>query len=500
MQSTSRSGTETAASWGLHSLFKLSKYERILVSVFVLTLPLANPWVRGDGVGYYAYARALIVERHLDFEKDWQHANESFTMGRLDRDGRIHADQYTRTGHIANLWSIGASILWAPFLTLTHLSVLFCNRLGAHIRADGFSTPYLVTVALATLLYGFLGLWISFQLARKYFPERWAFLGTIGIWWASSLPVYMYFNPSYSHADSAFTVALFLWYWDRTRATRTIVQWLLLGLISGLMVNVYYPNGVLLLIPLGEAMVCYWQAWESIERNGGAVGRLVLTHVMFTAVFAISLLPTLVTRRIIFGSPLETGYMAASTWNWTRPQFLNVLFSADHGLLSWTPILAFSLIGLWLFLRVDRAFARYLMIAVLGFYAVISFYPDWDGLSSFGNRFFVSLTAVFILGLTAVFGALARAWAERRAAILAYCATSAFIVWNLGLIFQWGTHLIPARGPISWREASYNQVAVVPARAAQTLKAYMTRRKQLMGHIEDEDVKQLKSGRPEGTE
>ena len=50
------------------------------------------------------------------------------------------------------------------------------------------------------------------------------------------------------------------------------------------------------------------------------------------------------------------------------------------------------------------------MIAVLGFYAVISFYPDWDGLSSFGNRFFVSLTAVFILGLTAVFGALARAY------------------------------------------------------------------------------------------
>lgn len=481
-------------------MFKLSKYERILVSVFVLTLPLANPWVRGDGVGYYAYARALIVERHLNFEKDWQHANESFRMGRLDRDGHVLAGQYTRTGHLANLWSIGASILWAPFLAFTHLGVLFCDRLGAHIPADGFSTPYLVTVALATLVYGFLGLWLSCRLTRKYFPERWAFLGTLGIWWASSLPVYMYFNPSYAHADSAFSVALFLWYWDRTRAARTTAQWLLLGLISGLMVNVYYPNGVLLLIPVIEAMVCYWQAWKSSERNGAAMTRLFLRHVMFTAVFAISLLPTLMTRRIIFGSPLQTGYMAASTWNWTAPHFWNVLFSADHGLLSWTPILALSLVGIALFRRADRAFGTYLMIAVLAFYAVISFYPDWDGLSSFGNRFFISLTPVFILGLTAVFDGLARSWQERRAAVFAYCATSVFIVWNLGLIFQWGTHLIPARGPISWREASYNQVAVVPAKAAQALKAYMTRRKQLMGHIEEEDVKQLKSGQAEGTE
>ncbi len=34
------------------------KYELALCSVFPLTLPLMNPWVRGDDVAYYAYARA----------------------------------------------------------------------------------------------------------------------------------------------------------------------------------------------------------------------------------------------------------------------------------------------------------------------------------------------------------------------------------------------------------------------------------------------------------
>ena len=202
-------------------LCRFTKYERLLALLFLLTLPLTNPWVRGDGVGYYAYARSLLIEKHLNFEKDWQHGNDSFTMGRVGPNGTVLASQYTATGHLANLWTIGPSLLWAPFLIFTHLGVLLCDHLGAHVAADGFSTPYLVTVAASTSFYGFVGLWISFRLARKYFEERWAFLATLGIWWASSLPVYMYFNPSWSHAHSAFVVSLFLWYWHKTRDTRT---------------------------------------------------------------------------------------------------------------------------------------------------------------------------------------------------------------------------------------------------------------------------------------
>ena len=82
---------------------------------------------------------------------------------------------------------------------------------------------------------------------------------------------------------------------------------------------------------------------------------------------------------------------------------------------------------------------------------------------------------------------------ERRAAFVSASATAALILWNLGLIFQWGTHLIPARGPISWRDAAYNQFAVVPVEASQTVKNYLTGRKGMMDHIEQEDVNHLKS-------
>src|SRR5438128_4493476 len=62
--------------------------ERVLLLLFVLTLPLANPWVRGDGVGYYAFARALLIQHNLDFAPDYQHANTSFREGRLDESGQ----------------------------------------------------------------------------------------------------------------------------------------------------------------------------------------------------------------------------------------------------------------------------------------------------------------------------------------------------------------------------------------------------------------------------
>jgi hypothetical protein len=477
-------------------LSKPHKYEKLLIVVFLLTIPLSNPWVRGDGVGYYAYARAMLIEHHLDFQKDWQHGNESFTMGRLDARGEVLPEEYTSTGHLANLWAVGPSLLWFPFLFITHLGVLLCDRFGAHIIADGFSTPYVVTMAFATALYGFLGLWLSFALARKYFAERWALLATIGIWWASSLPVYMYFNPSWSHAHSAFAVALFLWYWNRTRGARTVAQWILLGLLSGFIVDVYYPNGALLVIPLLEGIADYWSDFKRLTYAGTAIARLFVRHLIYVSAFLVGLLPTLITRHIIFGDALQTGYAPVGGWAWKSPALWKVLFSSDHGMLTWTPILILALVGLLFFRRADKTFAAYSIVAFLVFYVVVSVHPNWDGLSSFGARFFVSLTPLFILGLAAFFNWLAGAWGKRRAAIAATAVTAFLILWNLGLMFQWGVHLIPARGPISWRDTAYNQVAVVPVQATCTLKSYLIRRKELMYRIEEQDVQHIKSGEP----
>ena len=62
----------------------LSGCGKALLLVFVLTLPLVNPWVHGDGVGYYAYIHSLLIDHNLDFRDEWKAANPGFITFKLD--------------------------------------------------------------------------------------------------------------------------------------------------------------------------------------------------------------------------------------------------------------------------------------------------------------------------------------------------------------------------------------------------------------------------------
>jgi hypothetical protein len=446
-------------------------------------------------VGYYAYARAVLIQHNLRFEEDWRHANKLFSSARILAGEQLRPELYTPTGHVDNHFTVGPAILWAPFLLLVHLGVLLFNALGGHIRADGFSPPYVVSMALATAFYGFLGLLFSFLLAKKYVRDRWAFLATMGIWLATSLPVYMYFNPAWSHAHSAFTVALFLWYWERTRGSRTIGQWMALGLISGLMIDVYFPNGVFLLLPLIEALLTHRSSWKVDGWNSQR--KLVFAEILFAVSLVFAILPTFITRWIVYGGLFEFGAYTAYDWIWSAPHWRQVLFSSDHGALSWTPILTLALVGLFMAPRNARIIASYLGVGAAAFYYVIACYPYWDGMASFGNRFLISLTAVFVFGLAFLLDRFGRYFHDgTRAFVAAGGLVILLALWNAGFIYQWGEHLLPVRGEISFREMIHNQFFVVPRELGTHLRAYLFKRKEEMLKIEDRDIQQMQNSAP----
>ena len=473
---------------------------KALFVLLLITLPIVNPWVHGDGVGYYAYVHSLLIDHDLQFENEWRAANTSFTIGRIGSNGEILESQYTVTHHLDNHFTVGPAILWAPFLIVTHAAILLLNSLGAHINSDGFGRPYLLTMALATVGYGFCGLLLCFLLAREFVAERWAFLAVVGYWFASSLPVYMYLNPSWSHAHTLFSVALFLWYWHRTRARRSLLQWIVLGLLAALMVNVYYLNVVWLMIPAFEAIANYFQMVmpASVPRDANATresfASLFASHFTFVLAFVVGMLPTLITRKIIYGGYLQTGYPGAHEWFWTNPVPGSVWFSSDHGLFTWTPILVLALIGLVLFLWNDRTFAFYLLAIFAVFSYVLACYVNWDGISSFGNRFFISIGPAFIIGLAALFDRIFRGWAAgRKAFITASLVVTLFAAWNVGFIIQWGDHLIPIRGEISWHTMVYNQFCVVPVKLWDTAGSFLFHRNRLLHQIEQKDNNELRN-------
>jgi len=66
------------------------------------------------------------------------------------------------------------------------------------------------------------------------------------------------------------------------------------------------------------------------------------------------------------------------------------------------------------------------------------------------------------------------------------------MLWNAAFMLQWGEHLIPPRGPISWSEMIHNQFSAVPRQIAAHLENYLFHRHDLMRQIEDRDINEMK--------
>src|SRR6202166_1897148 len=102
-------------------------YKKILFVCFLLTLPIVNPTVHGDGVGYYAYARAVLIQHNLRFEEDWRHANRLFSASRVEANEQLRPEEYTPTGYVDNHFTLGRALLGLLFLIVVHLAVWLCT-------------------------------------------------------------------------------------------------------------------------------------------------------------------------------------------------------------------------------------------------------------------------------------------------------------------------------------------------------------------------------------
>ena len=182
------------------------------------------------------------------------------------------------------------------------------------------------------------------------------------------------------------------------------------------------------------------------------------------------LAPTLITKLIIFGSPFRSGYTNVSQWHWSSPHLLGVLFSSDHGLLLWTPIIIPAIAGLIAGWKRIGDLAKYSLVVLAIFTYVVASHVYWDGVASFGNRFFISFTPIFVAGLANALKLFAGIWRKPRSGFIRAAVIVAILaIWNLGFLFQCATGLAPLYGPVTWNEVVYNQFRTVPQDASSAI-------------------------------
>jgi hypothetical protein len=438
------------------------------------SIGLVNPYVRGDGNGYYAWLVSPVIDHDLSFANQFAHGDPLFRGLIFDEAGQVRPEATTAAGRVENQWSTGPALLWAPWFLAAHAIVLIARAFGAGVAADGYSTPYLWLCGIGTACYGLVALWLARASAIALGYGRGASTTAVLLaWTATSLPVYQYFLPFHVHALAAFSVAWFVWWWATRRPIDTSRAWIIWGALGGLMTVVYHLNAVVLLVA----------AWEliALARRGG-IARAAAAVAVFAAGALPLWLPQLIGKAIVYGTPFTTGYH--DEFFFAAPRIWQTGWSTEHGLFVWTPVVFLAVAGLVIGIRRKPAALALTVAAV--FYYVVASYQNWHGQSSFGNRFFVSLTVFFVWGLAELVGRVDVGRGGPRAAVAGGALLLA--LWNGGLAFQWGTGLVPNRGPVDFRVVARQQVLVVPGAVWRFLRRYCTARRDVIRDVEQGDV------------
>ncbi|MET0551811.1 MAG: hypothetical protein ABW221_02165 [Vicinamibacteria bacterium] len=383
-----------------------------LVLVGLWFLPSVYGKVGGDGNQYYILLRSPLVDLDFDFDDDFA--------------GLGAAPVMSVQGESTSRMPIGTAVAWTPPFVVAHACAWIASAVGAPVRADGFGPLYQGTVTSATYVYVFAALVGLEAFLRRRHGRAIALLSVLGILLATPLLYYATANPSMSHGVQAAAGTLFvlLWLWAREGDDRR--RWLLAGLAGGLVCAVRPQDAVLLVMPILDLL-----------RRGRAALRTGPAFLVGPA--ALGLLQLAVWLHL-YGFAFADVISGQSYVGETASYPLDLMLSARHGLFTWTPLYAASVLGWILWARRD-AWTAALFATAFGLAVYVNgSMQDWWGSESFGQRRMLGLTPLFALGC-----AEALAFFRRRPLLLPALCLAGLAFWNLQLAYIFNSEMLATR-------------------------------------------------------
>jgi len=467
----------------------------VLVSLFIVSLPAVTPRIySSDEIQYFAYLRSIWFDRDLSFENEYEYF---YDRGIAKSDGfhETFLERQTDTGRRINFGTIGCSILWSPFYLAGDL---VARATGAPV--DGFSKPYVAAVAYGSAVYGFLALVLAVLCAARLGFN--GFVPALAVWLGTPLFFYMYVAPPFSHACSAFAVALFTYVWLSIRDTWPTRGLIALGAAGALMAMVreqdlFFVFGPALDLALGFRLWTLGGRSQSPQRPRRKAQSLLVAAAAGVGAFALVFAPQAAAYIKLNGHIGPHGSVGRKM-NWMAPHGLQVLFSPEHGFFVWTPLALIALAGLFALLlplesaglpdhRVVSAFRRKKQVGVcLLLMVALQIYvggsvESWTVAGAFGQRRFIALTTAMVIGLAGLRALTAqRAWA-RQARWLVNSVMILCVYWTLALIAEFSIGLMD-RQKLEPRKNAYDAFVTLPRQAPSLIYRYLFDRQSFYKH------------------
>jgi len=423
-----------------------------LVCLFLLSLPAVTPRIySSDEIQYFAYLRSLWFDRDLSFENEYRYFYDR-GISRSDGFHETFLERSTETGRRINFGTIGCAILWTPFYAAGHAAAILSGA-----PQDGYSKPYVAAVAYGSAVYGFLALVLAIRGAARLGLN--AFGAGLAVWLGTPLLFYMYIAPPFSHACSAFAVALFTYTWLRVRETWSARGLAALGAAAALMTMTREQDVFFVAAPALDWLL-------SAPGTRGRWGWLAAA-----ACFLVAYAPQLIAYQVLNGR-LGPHASVANKMKWYAPHALQVLVSPEHGFFVWTPLAALALLGLvastfrWKDQRgrMNPAWLGLLLMFALQVY-ISGSVDSWTVAGGFGQRRFVALTTVLVMGVSALL-----TYARPRKAWIAAVVVCTY--WNVALTAEFATGLMD-RQKLEPAENAYAALVTLPRMAPSLAYRYL---------------------------
>ena len=437
----------------------LTRFQRgrlVLVCLFLLSLPAITPRLySSDEVQYFAYLRSLWFDHDLSFENEYQHFYDA-GIARSDGFHETFLERTTETGRRINFGTLGCAILWAPFYAVGDV---VAHAAGAPL--DGYSKPYVSAVAYGSAVYGFAAVLLGIACA-----ERLGFAGLIPglmVWVGTPLLFYMYVAPPFSHACSAFAVALFVTVWLRVRERWTPGGLFVLGVTAALMAMVREQDAFFVVGPAADFLVAPGRRTTIPAALAGIAGGVLAYAPQALAYLRLN-------------GHLGPHASVEHKMSWSAPHVIQVLVSPEHGYFLWTPLAAIGIGGLIVMAsHADLRRIALCMLLMVAFQVSIGgSVESWTVAGGFGQRRFVALSVLLIVGLAAGFSALAARAASSGAAVrrTAIAIAVVAVYWNIALSAEFAIGLMDRQRLQPARNA-YDAFVTIPREAPSLAYRYL---------------------------
>lgn len=464
----------------------------LLALLFACSLPAVTARLySSDEVQYFSYLRSLWFDRDVSFENEYQYFYDHQIAQSADFH-RTFLELQTPAGRRINYGTLGSAVLWSPFYAGGDLIARGMRAAGSDVTVDGYSRPYVATVAYGSAFYGFATIVFGIAAARRLLGRAGLSAG-LAVWLGTPILFYMYVAPPFSHACSAFAVALFVTIWLRVREAWTVRGAACLGLSGALVAMVREQDALFLVAPAVDYVFSTFTGERRDSTNGRVpVLRSIGAGAAGCAAFALGYLPQLLAYQALNGRPRPSD-LVTRKMTWTAPHALQVLASPAHGFLLWTPLALLCLAGLVLIattrnrgpkraestpslpppgVRVERRRIALCMLLMVALQVYVSgAVESWTVAGAFGQRRFVSITILLVIGLAALQQA-TLAWTPR---LFLNAAIILGIWWNVALMAEFATRLMD-RQRLELRKNAYHAFVTLPRMAPALAYKYLVDR------------------------